>query len=204
MNLSWYTAYKPDTGEIVTTFTSDESSVASNTPAGATIIDGEFWASAGYIQADAFVAYTEEQAQAKRNRPGAKFRWSNQSMSWEDLRDLSQVKSEKWEQIKAKRDEVEHGGFTWDGSRFDSDLASQNKIIGAVQLANVIGDSFTIDWTLSDNSVRTLNRQQMVGVGEALGVHVVTQHTIGRSLRQQIENATTAADVAAVTWPETQ
>lgn len=201
MNLFWYTAYNPSNGEIVSTFTTDESSVANNTPAGASIIEGEFWASLGYIQSNAFVAYTEQQAQAKRNRPGARFRWSNQSMSWEDLRPLDEVKADKWLEIKLARDAAEHDGFTWDGSVFDSDSDSQTKIIGATQLANMNPASFLMDWTLKDNTVRTLTGAQMIAVGQALGVHVNAQHVLGRTLRQQIEAATTASEVAAIHWP---
>ena len=123
------------------------------------------------------------------------------SGAWTDVRDLEQKKADKWGQIKATRDSIEHGGFTWDGSTFDSDLASQNKIIGAVQLANVTGPTFTIDWTLANNSVRALSAADMVEVGKTLGLHVSTQHTIARGLRQQIEAATTAQQVEAIAWP---
>lgn len=122
--------------------------------------------------------------------------------AWVDVRDLEQKKADKWEEVKAARDAAEHGGFTWDGSAFDSDPGSQTKIIGAAQLANMSPASFLMDWTLKDNTVRTLTGAQMIAVGQALGVHVNAQHVLGRTLRQQIEAATTAAEVAAIHWPE--
>lgn len=131
--------------------------------------------------------------------PERHLRWTGED--WADLRTLEQTKADRWEKIKATRDSIEHGGFTWDGSTFDSDLASQNKIIGAVQLANVTGPNFTIDWTLANNSVRTLSAADMVEVGKTLGLHVSTQHAIARGLRQQIEAATTAQEVEAIAWP---
>lgn len=126
-------------------------------------------------------------------------RWVNGA--WTDVRDLAQVKADKWSAIKAKRSEVEFGGFTWDGSVFDSDPLSQSRIQGAAQLATINPTTFTIDWTLADNSVRSLSASQMVEVGETLGIHVATQHTVARGLRQQIDAASTVTEVEAITWP---
>jgi len=94
---------------------------------------------------------------------------------------------------------AEFGGFTWDGSPFDSDAISQSRIQGAVQLA-ATAPGFTIDWTLANNSVRNLSAADLANVGAALGMHVATQHAKARTLRSQIEAATTVAEVDAVTW----
>lgn len=121
---------------------------------------------------------------------------------WVDPRDLAVVKADKWVEVRTARDAAEHGGFTWDGSVFDSDPESQTKIIGATQLANMNPASFLMDWTLRDNTVRTLNGAQMVSVGQSLAVHVNAQHVLGRTLRQQIGAATTAEQVNAIHWPD--
>lgn len=196
MNESWYTAYIQSTGQIVACFTSDLTSLEANTPDGSVILDGRYDSRDGYISDGDFVPFPPKPSDRHV------FDWTTKS--WVDPRSLEDLKAGKWLEIKRSRDAAEYGGFTWDGSRFDSDPESQTKIIGAVQLASITGESFQIDWTLADNSVRTLNKQDMVGVGEALGSHVATQHVIGRQLRQQIENATTPEAVAAVTWPGTQ
>lgn len=127
--------------------------------------------------------------------------WSNDTFQWVDARNLEQLRAAKWNQIKAARDAAEFGGFTWDGSAFDSDLTSQSRIQGAAQLAALAPTTFSIDWTLADNSVRTLNAAQMTAVGEALGAHVATQHAIGRTLRTAIEAATTPGELDAIAWP---
>lgn len=135
-------------------------------------------------------------------QPRANMAWDAATDAWVDARTLEQFKADKWAEIKAKRQDVEFSGFTWDGSTFDSDPLSQSRIQGAVQLAGLNPTAFTIDWTLADNTVRTLSATQMVEVGETLGIHVATQHTIARGLRQQIEVATTAAEVEAIAWPQ--
>jgi len=126
-----------------------------------------------------------------------RFNW--QTKQWEDPRTLDDLKSAQWTQIKQARTNAEYAGFTWDGSTFDSDAISQNRITGAVTLAQ-LSSAFTIDWTLATNQVRTLNQSEMLQVGAALGVHVQTQFAKGQSLRVQIDAATTQAEVEAVVW----
>lgn len=123
---------------------------------------------------------------------------------WADPRDLATHKEDKWATIKAAREAAEYSPFTWDGSSFDADSESQRRIQGASQLAMIAASasqSFEIDWTLADNTVRTLSGAEMIQVGLALGTHVATQHVIARTLREVIESATTVAEVEAVTWP---
>lgn len=109
----------------------------------------------------------------------------------------------KWARIKALRDAAEEAGFVWDGSTFDSDKTSQSRIQGAAQLATLAqmtGSPFSIDWTLADNTVRTLTAADMIAVGTAMGVHISTQHAIGRIKRQQIDAATTPEELDAIQW----
>ena len=132
-------------------------------------------------------------------RPSPVHTFDYTTKQWVDPRTLSDLQAAKWEQIKRDRDEVEFGGFTWDGSPFDSDAISQSRIQGAVQLA-AMAPGFTIDWTLADNTARNLNGEDLANVAAALGMHVATQHAKARTLRSQIEAATTVAEVDAVTW----
>jgi hypothetical protein len=126
-------------------------------------------------------------------------RFDGAKLVWHDPRTLADLKAAQWELIKQARSNAEYAGFTWDGSVFDSDAISQNRITGAVTLAQ-LSPGFTIDWTLADNSVRTLNQADMIAVGVALGQHVQTQFTKAQALRVAIEAATTPEDVAAVVW----
>jgi hypothetical protein len=125
--------------------------------------------------------------------------WDTATIAWVDPRDLQQIKDAKWAEIKVARTEQEYGGFVWDGSPFDSDALSQQRIIGASQWAGM-NSSFTIDWTLADNTVRILNAQEMMAVGGALGIHVEQAFTKGRDLRTLIDNAQTIAEVEAIHW----
>lgn len=125
------------------------------------------------------------------------FNWTTKQ--WEDPRTLADIKAQQWKTIKQARTAAEYAGFTWDSSTFDSDALSQQRITGAVTLAQMSVD-FTINWTLADNTVRTLNQMEMISVGAALGIHVATIFAHGQALREQIEAATTKAQVEAIVW----
>lgn len=117
---------------------------------------------------------------------------------------LEKAKEQKWTEIKQRRAAGEFSPLLWDGSEFDADSQSQRRIQGAVQLALLsmqAGSPYSLDWTLSDDSVRTMSGTDMVALGIALGTHVATQHAIARGLRTQIIDATTIEAVEAITWP---
>lgn len=118
---------------------------------------------------------------------------------WVDPRGLDDLRAAKWSEIKMARNEAEFGVFDWDGSRFDGDAVSQNRIRASVKSA--AGDSgFFTHWTLSDNTVRRLDVTDMAAVGAALDAHVDTQHARARSLRAQINATTSAEQLENITW----
>lgn len=133
------------------------------------------------------------------SKPSENHKFNYTSKQWEDPRTLDDLKAEKWRNIKANRDSHEQGGFTWDGSVFDSDAISQQRITGAVTLAQ-LSTEFTMAWTLADNSVRVLSQLEMLDVGVTLGFHVATQFVRGQTLRAQIEAAVTKEEVEAIVW----
>lgn len=141
----------------------------------------------------------ELSAAIPKNPSGGHLRYHLATQTWVDARSLDEVKHAKWQQIKLARSAAESGGFTWDGSTFDSDSDAQRRISGAVTLAG-LSPEFSIDWTLADNTTRALGAADMVAVGVALGAHVNAQHAAGRALRQQIDEATTAEQVESVHW----
>lgn len=135
----------------------------------------------------------------KPPRPSSHHIFNYTIKQWEDPRTLQDFKDTQWNLIKQARSQAEYAGFTWDGSTFDSDALSQNRITGAVTLAQ-LSTSFTIDWILADNTVRTLNQISMLQVGATLGQHVAAVFTNGVLRREAIEAATTPEEVEAVVW----
>lgn len=132
-------------------------------------------------------------------RPSPAHTFNYQTHEWEDIRPLQAIKDAQWEIVKAARFAAEYAGFEWDGSRFDSDAISQQRLSGAVMLAQM-DSGFSINWTLENDTIRTLNQMEMISVGVALGIHVQTGFAKGQALRAQIDAATTQAEVEAVVW----
>jgi hypothetical protein len=146
-----------------------------------------------------FVDTQTNKARLIPSPPSPHHTFSYATKQWEDPRTLADLKAAQWNLIKQARSAAEYAGFAWDRSVFDSDAISQQRITGAVTLAQ-LSPGFTIDWTLADNSVRTLNQADMIAVGVALGVHVQAQFSKAQGLRLQIEAASTPEQVAAVVW----
>lgn len=134
--------------------------------------------------------------------PSGAHKWNTETGQW--VPDVARAKADKLKEIHSIRGSKEYGGFSWDGSLFDSDPQSQLRIQGGVSLAQMAlanNQPFSIDWTLQDNTVRTLNGTEMIGVGLALANHVTTLHGISRILKQQVDAASTLQEVEAIQWP---
>jgi hypothetical protein len=117
---------------------------------------------------------------------------------------LEELQAAKWEDIKRSRDLIEFGSFTWDGSVFDADPVSTSRIMGAFSLAlaaKMVAQPFSIDWTLKDNTVRTLSADEMIAVGSTLGAIVKQAHETAGALRTSIDQAADEATLETITWP---
>ena len=111
---------------------------------------------------------------------------------WVDPRTLEDIKTQKWGEIKSHRDQLEFGGFEFEGNVYDSDQVSQGRILGAA-LAGV--DQV---WTLADNTTVELSASQLQQLYAALQAHIASAHERGRIARTLIEAATTKEEVEAV------
>ena len=114
------------------------------------------------------------------------------SKQWIDPRSLDDIKAQKWEEIKSQRDQLEFGGFEFDGNTYDSDQVSQGRIMGAA--------SAGIDqtWTLADNTTVELSASQLQQLYVALQAHIASVHERGRIARQLIFDAETKEEVEGV------
>lgn len=135
--------------------------------------------------------------QPKGDKPAEGYEFNYASGAWE--LDLTLARGVKWAEIKAARDAQEFSEFSWGGYTFQCDEVSQRRIQGAVQLA-AIDNTMTLDWTLADNSVQNFMAAEYVQIGQALAIHVSQCHERGRILRNQIESATTEAELEAIVW----
>ena len=183
-----FTVYNKNTKRVLFGGTADDPSVFNDE--NNSVLLG-FAYETGWIELDKNIQLPEQ--------PSEKHVFNYLTKQWEDPRTLSEIKSQQWLLVKAKRTEVESSGFTWNNLVFDSDAISQQRIAGAVQLA-LMNPLFSTNWTLADNTVRTLNQQQMLAVGMSLGEHITTVFTKGQTLRMSIDLATTKDAIEAIYW----
>lgn len=188
------------TGRIL--YITESSAVPTLAPGTGAVIVGQSVADdTHYIANGAAVAYSASARAALLVSPGVGFVWRPELGEWTDERDLEQAREDKWRQTKARRDIAEYGDFTWDGSTFNADVESRNRIMGAVQLATLAmgaGQPYSVVWTLADNTTRTLSATDMMAVGATLGARVGAAHARAAELRAQINAATTRAALDAI------
>ena len=135
----------------------------------------------------------------KGDRPSKAHIFDYSTKTWVDPRSLEDHKTAHWALIKAARNEAEFGGFIWNGSTFDSDQVSQARIQGAVLLATSNPD-FVVDWTLADNTVRSLTTDDLNAISQALGEHVALQHSRARNARALLDQATSLSEVQSISF----
>ena len=126
------------------------------------------------------------------NPPSSNHVFNYTLKEWLDPRILSEIKAQKWDEIKSERDSLEFGGFEFEGGVYDSDRVSQGRIMGAA--------SAGVDqtWTLADNTTAELSASQLQQLYAALQAHIAGVHERGRIARQLIFKAETREQVEAV------
>ena len=120
----------------------------------------------------------------------------------EDIKTLDELKTNKIAELKTARDTNEQDYFIYDGNKYDSDPVSCQRITDTVLLANAVGDGFSIIWTDYDNIGRELDKAGINGLLVALATHSQACHTQYNLLKEQVINAQTADEVAAVVWQD--
>jgi len=115
-------------------------------------------------------------------------------------RTLDDVKADKKEEINRRRDIEEKSGFMFMGKMFDSDSLAVKRIGIVFQAALVADDTFTIDWTTQDGSVMSLSKANVMMLPATMAMVANNLHVKGRTLKAQVEAATTAEEVDAISW----
>lgn len=120
---------------------------------------------------------------------------------------LDEARTRRWALIKLQREEFIARPIDLAGvGKFDADPKSAENIKGAVQLAilaQAAGQPWQVDWTMFDNSVRSLTAGEVIALGQALGQRVDQAHQTARTLRAAIEAAQTVAQLEVISWPVT-
>lgn len=142
----------------------------------------------------------------KGQPPSRKHQWNPALKVWVDFRTLQDFKDAQWATVRSERDTRETAGFPYLGKTIDSDPRSVQRINTAVQAAQAAAAAnqpFTLFWTCQDNTTLELDATGMMEMPVALAVYANSLHETARTLRAQIDAATTPEAVEAITWPVT-
>jgi hypothetical protein len=184
-------------GEIGRTFNGPESVLLMQVQNGEDYIIGEYHSNTHYIDVDTKAAI---ELPAK---PSSSHTFDYATKQWVDPRTLNQIKATQWESIKVSRAIALTSPVQTPYGAFDATDSGQKSITDAVlmlQTLQALGTPTTIDFTLADNTVVTLDTTKMVTVGLMLGQQTQAAYAKGRALRNQIEAAARTTEVEAIVW----
>lgn len=114
---------------------------------------------------------------------------------------LELVKQRAKETVQVARDIRMNGGAPCTIGTIDSDERSRLYVAGAVnmaQIAKAASDPFTIRWRLADNSYVDLDADAMIATGLEVGRFVDACCQVGFNLKDDIDAAADAIEVAAI------
>lgn len=172
------------TGQYVKQLTGTPAEIIYNTPEGSTTTlvpparSSDYWNGTNWVDIG--------------NPPDAFKVFDYSTKTWKDFRNLDDIKKQKWQQIKMERNVLEFSGFDWEGHRFDSDQISQGRLLAA----SLFGK--TVEWTLQDDTIITLEPEDLQSVIIAMAAHVTSAHDRARIARVLIDDAKTIDAVYAV------
>ncbi|MBD8531497.1 MULTISPECIES: DUF4376 domain-containing protein [unclassified Massilia] len=126
--------------------------------------------------------------------------WNDGDYSWLETASIEHARAQAWGAVKSSRDAAEAAPFEFEGDMYDPNKENISGAALAALLAQLAGQEIADEWTLADNTRKTLTGAQIIALGLTLTQHVRTIHARGRQLRDLIDNATTPAEAYSYTW----
>lgn len=112
---------------------------------------------------------------------------------------VDQLKEVAMLRIDEARDKALVAGFMFNGTKFDSDNKSIQRISSAVTLS-LLDPAFTTPWITWDNDIINLDAAGLSGLGQAAAAHEGALVFRARGLKDEILAAETAAEIASIVW----
>lgn len=113
---------------------------------------------------------------------------------------LESIKEHKILTLKIQRDNLEVEPIAYQGYSFDYDDKARDRISAAIIALELQGEGATIEWTTADNADTPVTANDLKMIIAAVAVRSNKLHIAYRAAKEKVEEATTAADVEAVTF----
>lgn len=112
---------------------------------------------------------------------------------------LAVAKPAKIAALKAERDAAEVEPITYNGNRYDYDDKARERINAAIIALDVQGADASIDWTTADNADVKVTADDLRMVIAAVAQRSNALHVAYRVAKEKVEQATSVAEVEAIT-----
>ena len=117
----------------------------------------------------------------------------------EEEEPIENVKQRKIMELKRQRDAAEVEPVEYSGHLYDYDSKARDRIAAAIIALDVQGDAAKISWTTADNEDAVVTAADLRMIIAAVAVRSNALHTAYRAAKAQVEAASTAEEVEAVT-----
>ena len=115
---------------------------------------------------------------------------------------LEQLKADKINEFKLKRDSIEVEPISYQGYSFDYDSKARERINAAIIALELQGEGATIEWTTADNADTPVTATDLKMIIAAVAVRSNVLHNAYRVAKEKVLNATTKEEVEKVVLNE--
>lgn len=112
---------------------------------------------------------------------------------------IENIRARKITELKRQRDVAEVEPVEYSGHLYDYDSKARDRIAAAIIALDVQGDGAKISWTTADNEDAVVTAQDLRMIIAAVAASSNKLHTAYRAAKAQVEAASTAEEVEAVT-----
>lgn len=173
-------------------------------PEGSEILEGYADYKTQYVKDGVLLTLSPDDALTYLTQIGNRCNFNFTTMSYfnssNSAEELDQAKLARWNNIKQLRALKEAEPITYQGCSFDADSSSQQRIMGAIQLALLQPDDWSIQWTLANNSSVDLTKVQLIGLGVAIADRTSQLFNYSQYCRTRINNSKSIEELNLIDW----
>ena len=112
---------------------------------------------------------------------------------------IDNIRTRKIMELKRQRDAAEVEPVEYSGHLYDYDSKARDRIAAAIIALDVQGEGAKISWTTADNEDAVVTAQDLRMIIASVAARSNALHTAYRAAKAQVEAASTAEEVRAVT-----
>ena len=113
---------------------------------------------------------------------------------------IEEIKQAKLVELKSMRDSLEVEPIGYNGNYFDYDEKARDRINAAIISLELLGSEASLSWTTADNDEAMVTANDLKMVIANVAIRSNELHVKYRTLREQVDKATTIEEINAINW----